>query len=305
MSTAAPGQPPAPHSAHAATARADRSVDLGRTSRGRHAVMLLVVLASLVAAFLGSGAFLRDATGGWFTDDGSWLSPSRPALWLWALVGLGLLASALWQFLPAAQTVRHDRLRPWIMASAVLGAAWIWTIHAAWLLVSVVVALLLVAVLFRILTLLESGHPRTVAERVLVDGVQGLHLGWATFLLVASLAAWLTSAGWAAELMPTTWAQTLIVVAAIVGLFTAVYDGGRLAPALALAWGLLWVGVGRSDGAGLFSGAVAVTAWGAAVIVLLGWVASLLLSHVSATGEARDLVLDAIDGGDDPIDGRR
>ena len=35
------------------------------------------------------------------------------------------------------------------------------------------------------------------------------------------------------------------------------------------------------------------------------WLAALLLSRRSATGEARDLVLDALDGGGDPIDGRR
>ena len=82
-------------------------------------------------------------------------------------------------------------------------------------------------------------------------------------------------------------------------------NGGRLAPALALAWGLYWIGIGRSDGEGLLSGAVAVTAWGSAVIVLLAWLASLLLSRRSATGEARDLIMDALDGGDDPVDGIR
>ena len=50
---------------------------------------------------------------------------------------------------------------------------------------------------------------------------------------------------------------------------------------------------------------MALTAWGCAGVVMLCWLAALLLSRRSATGEARDLVLDALDGGDDPVDGIR
>ena len=136
--------------------------------------------------------------------------------------------------------------------------------------------------------------------------MQGLHLGWVSIAAVANLAAWLASTGVVGDPGQSSfWAKVMLVVAVLIGAFTAVYNGGRPAPAFALAWGLVWIGVGRADGTGLLSGSLALLAWGGAAIVLLCWLAALLLSRRSATGEARDLVLDALDGGGDPIDGRR
>ena len=97
--------------------------------------------------------------------------------------------------------------------------------------------------------------------------------------------------------------MTLLV--GLAGSLLAIRYRGRIAPAVAMVWGVAWIGVGRADGTGLLSGSLALLAWGGAAIVLLCWLAALLLSRRSATGEARDLVLDALDGGGDPIDGRR
>lgn len=306
MSTAADAGP------HRTLDPAGRAPSSGRglASRGGHVAMLAVILAAIVAAFLGSGALIgtpiAEAAGGWLNEDSTWLAPATTAFSIWSVIYAGLLGYAVWQFLPSAQSARHDRLRPWIMASVVLNAAWIWVVQLGWLGFSVLVIALLLASLCRILAILESERARGWGERILVDGVQGLHLGWVSIATVANVAGWLASLGWTGTpLMPMTWAQIMLVVATVIGAVTAVYNGGRLAPALALAWGLYWIGIGRSDGEGLLSGAVAVTAWGSAAIVLLAWLASLLLSRRSATGEARDLVMDALDGGDDPVDGVR
>lgn len=283
----------------------------GLASTGGRVAMLLVVLAALVAAFLGAGVMagftpVAEASGGWLGPDATWVAPASPAFSIWSVIYAGLLAYAVWQFLPSAQSARHDRLRPWILVSVLLNAAWIWTVQLGLLGLSVVVIVLLLASLCRILMLLESARAHSWGERILLDGVQGLHLGWVSIATVANVAAWLASTGWTGDpFQPTTWAKIMIVVAVLVGAFTAVYDGGRPAPAFALAWGLVWIGVGRADGSGLLSGSLAVLAWGGAAIVLLCWAAALLLSRRSATGEARDLVLDALDGGDDPVDGRR
>lgn len=285
--------------------------DAAGTGRLRAATLAVIVLG-LVGAFVGSGVLpgmtpTAEAAGGWLGPDSTWLSPATPAFGIWSVIYAGLLAYGIWQLLPAARTVRQDRLRPWIIVSVVLNVAWLWVVQAGWLGASVLVIVLLLAVLARILVLLETaGHPHGWGERLLADGVQGLHLGWVTAAALANLLAWLSAHGWTGStLSQPTWAQGGLVLAVVNGALTAVYSGGRFAPAVALAWGLFWIGVGRSDGEGLLSGAVAVTAWGAAALVLLCWLASLALSRRSATGEARDLVLDALDGGDDPIDGIR
>lgn len=283
----------------------------GLSSTGGRVAMLVVVILAVVAAFLGSGVVggltpVAEAAGGWLGPDATWVSPATPAFGIWSVIYAGLFAYAVWQFLPSAQSARHDRLRPWILVSVLLNAAWIWTVQAGLLGLSVVVIALLLACLARILVLLESVRAHSWGERILLDGVQGLHLGWVSIAAVANLAAWLASTGVVGDPgQSSLWAKVMLVVAVLIGAFTAVYNGGRPAPAFALAWGLVWIGVGRADGTGLLSGSLALLAWGGAAIVLLCWLAALLLSRRAATGEARDLVLDALDGGGDPIDGRR
>jgi hypothetical protein len=95
----------------------------------------------------------------------------------------------------------------------------------------------------------------------------GLYLGWVCIATVANTAAALVFSGWAAtESTATTWAVVVLGVAAGVGLLLAVGLRGRIAPALALAWGLSWVAVARTDGPE--STAAAVMAVVAAIITL-------------------------------------
>lgn len=279
------------------------------TLPGKITTAALTVIAIVIAAF-GAGAFggtpIQDAAGGWLGPDGTWIAPASTAFSIWSVIYLGLIAYTVWQFFPSADTARHHRLRPWILAGILLNSLWIWTVQAGWLAVSVVVIALLLAVLCRILVVKENMRVNGWGERILVDGVQGLYLGWVSIATVANVAAWLASTGWTgAPVGPIVWTNIVIVVATLVGAFTAVYSGGRLMPAVGLAWGLAWVAVGRSDGTGLNSASVAITAAGAALIVLIAWAVSLWLSSRSATGEARDLILDALDGDGDAVDGRR
>lgn len=279
------------------------------TLPGKITTAALTVIAIVTAAF-GAGASggtpIQDAAGGWLGPDGTWIAPASTAFSIWSVIYLGLIAYTVWQFFPSADTARHHRLRPWILAGILLNSLWIWTVQAGWLAVSVVVIALLLAVLCRILVVKENMRVNGWGERILVDGVQGLYLGWVSIATVANVAAWLASMGWTgAPMGPIVWTNIVIVVATLVGAFTAVYSGGRLMPAVGLAWGLAWVAVGRSDGTGLNSASVAITAAGAALIVLIAWAVSLWLSSRSATGEARDLILDALDGDGDAVDGRR
>ncbi|MCY1157833.1 MAG: tryptophan-rich sensory protein [Citricoccus sp.] len=321
----------APAHGPARPVRASGAAGVLGTRTGQTATAVVIVLA-IVSAFVGSGAIggtpIVEAADGWLTADSTWIAPAGPAFSIWSVIYAGLVGYGIWQFFPAADTPRHHAARPWILAGVVLNSAWIWVVQAGWLAVSVLVIVLLLVCLCRVLVILESARYREAAppvtaagagastapsrgsvarwtERILLDGVQGLYLGWVTVATLANVAAWLASLGWTgAPLGPVVWATILVVVATLIATATALYDGGRFAPALATAWGLAWIAVGRSDGSGLQSASLALTAAGASVLVVLATIAAWLLSRRSVTGEARDLIADALDGDGDPIDGR-
>lgn len=253
------------------------------------AAVLLCVAASIAAAFAGSGALggtpIKDAAGGWLSADGTPLAPGTGAFSIWTLIYAGLAAYALWQALPAQRTSpRHGALRPWVAASAALNALWIWVVQAGWLGASVLVIVALLAVLARILVLLNRWPAGNRVELVLADGTFGLYLGWVTVATLANAAAWLGASGFTAFGLPAeTAAGVMLAVAALIGVATAAFGGRRVAPALALSWGLAWIAVGRQDG-GIESAAIAWAAGLAAAVVLLAALALRLGTRPRGTG---------------------
>jgi hypothetical protein len=240
------------------------------------AAPLLVLASGIVAtagAFLGSGAFggtpIAEAAGGWLNADSTPLAPGTGAFRIWSLIYLGLLAYSVWQLLPAQRrSGRHRVLRPWAAASMLLNAAWIWVVQFGWLVGSLVVIVVLLAVLGRIVDLLVRTGPEGRADAIITDGTFGLYLGWVTIATVANASAVLAAAGFEAFGLPiAVVASVVLAVATAIGVATAWRSGGRIAPALALGWGLAWITVGRLDG-GLESAGTAVAAAIAAVVVL-------------------------------------
>lgn len=237
-------------------------------------VTVLGVAAAIVAAFFGSGALggtpISEAAGGALSSDATQVAPAGPAFSIWSVIYVGLAAYALWQLTATArQSPRQREVRPWALLSAVLNAVWIWTIQLELLVVSVAVILVLLAVLFRILVAL--GAPRTggLLETVVVDGTFGLYLGWVSVAVLANIYAWLADAGATAFTeLPLT--VVGIAVAAGIGVVTALIFRGRIAPALATAWGLAWIAVGGDDGAH----EAAALVWTATALVLVVAVAT-------------------------------
>lgn len=222
-----------------------------KSDRVRRAVVLLTVAGSLVAAVIGSGLLggtsIADAAGGAFAADATVLSPAGFAFSIWSVIYLGLLAYAIWQAVPAqAAKPRHRAVGYGVAASALLNAVWIVCV-LAWRIAEsfVIIVLLLCVLLVTFVRACRSPQRRTVAELVLIDGVIGLYLGWVTVAAAANLAAWLADIGISAwsEAPGVPGALTLIA-AGLVALFTA-WRGGRWAPAVATAWGLVWIAVGR------------------------------------------------------------
>lgn len=233
----------------------------------------VAVLLATLGAFYGSGAMggtpIADAAGGRLGADSTLLAPGTGAFSIWGYIYTALLVYAVWQLTATAgQSQSQRKIRPWAAASAAINALWIGVVQLGWLGLSVLVILLLLAVLVRIFLLMIPGA-ESAPERWITSLAFGPYLGWVSVATVANIAAWLSSLGvgeGAAWVTPL--AAVLVVVAALIAAATVHFSGGRMAAALAMAWGIAWIGVGRSDG-GLESVPVSITAFSAAALVTL------------------------------------
>jgi hypothetical protein len=229
--------------------------------RVRQSLVIAGTVVAIFGAVVGSGFAggtpIPKVTGGALGADATLLAPAGPAFAIWSLIYAGLIVYAIWQALPSqASRERQRRAGFWVLASLILNAAWILLVQAGQLNLSVaaIVALLLDLI---------------VAFVVLLDGVMGLYLGWVMIATVANVTSALTVAGFDGfGGSPHAWAIGLLAVFAALGCALAAWDRGRLAPALASAWGLSWIGVSRLTGS-LPSAPVAITAFAAAALIVL------------------------------------
>lgn len=253
----------------------------------RQAGVLALALVATAGAFLGSGALggtpIAEAADGALSATATPVAPGSPAFSIWSVIYTGLLAYAVWQALPAQREDGRQRRMGWLAAaSMLLNAAWIGVVQLGvlWLSVAVIVALLVVLVL--ILRICLAVPRRSLLEALVVDGTFGLYLGWVTIATIANTAAALA----ASDVGPlglgaTLWSVVLLIAAALIGLAFALQTDGRLAFALALAWGLAWVAIARTTGeprdipvAAAAACASAVTLGSAVVVRVRGLVAA-------------------------------
>ena len=243
------------------------------TDLPRQIVVAVSAVISVVGAAIGSGAFggtpIAKAAGGILAADATLVAPDGPAFTIWTPIYLGLLGYAGWQALPARRTDPRQRRVGWLVAATMLlNTAWIFTIQAGRVTLSVAVIAVLLVLLVAVYAGLLARPSSGWVETVLLDGTIGLYLGWVSVATIANTAAALLAAGYTdVGLGPVPWAILLMVVAAIVGVVVAGTGNGRFAYATALIWGLAWVAVGRSSGSDEATG-VAVAAVAAAVVVL-------------------------------------
>jgi hypothetical protein len=169
-------------------------------STGVRAVLAVGAAAMLVASAIGSGAFggtpIDEAAGGALASDATPLAPAGPAFGIWSVVYTGLVALAVWQALPAQRSnARLAHLDLLILGSFLLNGAWILSIQAGWLAVSVVLIAALLAVLAAVFRSCVRSVPQGRVEATLLDGTMGLYLGWVAVATVANVTAWLASVG--------------------------------------------------------------------------------------------------------------
>ncbi|MFQ4147670.1 tryptophan-rich sensory protein [Arthrobacter sp. LAPM80] len=245
----------------------------------RQIVVGASAVVAVVGSFIGSGAAggteIQNASNGALAADATLIAPDGPAFSIWIVIYLGLVAYAVWQFLPAQRTASRHRLLGYpAAASLLLNAAWILSIQfdLLWLSIPIIIALL--AVLARIFVLLQRHEPLNTLDAVITDGTMGLYLGWVCVATAANIAAVLVASGFAGfGLAANAWAVLVLAAAAAIGIALAIYGRGRLAPSTSLCWGLAWVAVARLGG-DLLSTPAAITAIVGAVLVLAVTVAT-------------------------------
>lgn len=249
-----------------------------RADRVRQSVVALSAVLAIVGSFIGSGAAggtkIQDAAGGALSATSTPIAPDTPAFSIWSVIYLGLVAYAVWQFLPSQATrARHRRLGYWIAASLLLNAAWILVVQAGLLALSVGVIAALLAVLARLFVIVVRTSPDGAVDAVVTDGTVGLYLGWVCVATAANVTAALVGAGIGSADGPAAgaWAVAVLAVAGAVGLLLAVTGRGRIAPMLSLCWGLAWVAVGRLAGE-LLSAPAGIAALAAAAVVAVATV---------------------------------
>ena len=254
-----------------------------RNDRIRQTVVAVSAVVAVVGAFVGSGAAggtpIQDAAGGALGADSTLIAPAGPAFSIWSAIYLGLLAYAVWQFLPRqTSSPRQRRLGYPIAVTLLLNAAWILSVQAGLLALSaVVIVVLLVALLMTFVLVVRTRQRsargwRAIVEAIVVDGTVGLYLGWVCVATAANITALLSDAGFDGwGLAPDAWGVLIVVVAGVAGLALAIFGAGRLAPTASLAWGLVWVAVSRTTGT-LPSATVATAALATAIALVVATV---------------------------------
>jgi hypothetical protein len=254
----------------------------------RKIVIAASAVVAVVGSFIGSGAAggtpIQDAAGGALSASSTAIAPGGPAFGIWSVIYVGLIAFAVWQFLPRrADQARHDRLAVPATLSLLFNAAWILSVQFGFLWASEPIIVALLGVLVWAFVVLRRTRPSGIVEAVVTDGTFGLYLGWLCVATAANTAAVLTAAGFRGfGLGQDVWGVGVALVAGLVGVLVAIGGRGRLSPVVSLGWGLAWVAVARLDGplVSVPTAVAAIVAAAAAVVVTLvvraraGWSAS-------------------------------
>ncbi|MGR0221434.1 tryptophan-rich sensory protein [Agromyces sp. ZXT2-6] len=258
----------------------------------RQVVVLVTSVLAIVAAFIGSGAFvgtpIQEAAGGWLDADSTLIAPGTPAFSIWSVIYTGMLAYAIWQLLPAQRAdARHRRIGYAVAASLVLNALWIGVVQLDLLGLSLPVTVALVAVLAWLFVQLRRNRPKNLVDTIVTDGSIGLYLGWVVVATAANATAVLAAADFSGWGLPDeTWAVIVIAAAAAVGVGLAVWGRGRIAPMLSLCWGLSWVAVARltDEPESTTTGIAAIIAVAVVVVMTLGMrIAAMRSAHAGGS----------------------
>ena len=287
MSDRAAATPQAPADNPPATRPRPGTATLTTTDRVRRIAVVVAEVLCVLGTLVGGGVLgtrVEESSGGALAATATLVAPATPAFSIWSVIYLGLFAYAVWQ-LPARHATR-ERVRStgWLAAaSMLLNAAWLLVTQQGWIWVSVVVILALAVVLGLLVVRLGAEPARSWPERSVRDWTFGLYLGGVAGATCANITAALVDSG--VDLGAPGSQVPAVVVLAVAGGLGVVFArrlGARWAIALAMAWGLAWIAVGRltSEPSSVATG---IAAAAAAVVVLMAvWVTRRAQPHLTA-----------------------
>lgn len=252
------------------------------SDRLRQIFVTLSMAFCIFGTLLGTGVIgtrVEESSGGSLSADATLIAPAAQAFSIWSVIYAGLVAYTIWQWLPQQSETPRNRSIGWLAGvSMILNALWLLVTQFGLLWISVGVILVLALVLGLIAKLLTRDRAETVIEGILVDGTFGLYLGWVAVAACANIAATIVAGGVKADGgWQTAITVAVVIVVILLGLLFQGMLGRRVAVALAMAWGLSWIGVGRLTDAPE-SVVVAVAAIFAAVVLLASAVIAMVRS---------------------------
>ena len=168
---------------------------------------------------------------------------------IWSLIYLGLIAYAVFQFLPAQR--ENPRLRQtgwWFVLSCAANSIWLFLWHYGYFGLSVVAMLTLLVSLIVIYQRMGIGLQAVpTGERWLVQLPFSVYLGWITVATIANITAFLDFVNWNGfGISPEIWTFIMLVVAtAVAGLMA--YSRQDIAYLLVLIWAFIGIGFEQSD----------------------------------------------------------
>lgn len=211
--------------------------------------MQILTLAATFGGVLGpalSSSNTGETSGRFFGD--VYIIPADYAFAIWVPIYLGLLAFAAFQALPPQRfNPRFVKTRPWLVASALLNAAWIVAFDNLLFTSSlVIIALMLVTALVMHRTL-EIGGTRVYGLERPLRVPFSLYAGWLTVATVVNAAGVLAVRGWDGfGLSYPVWGVVMLVVAAAIGLTTRFRWNDPVYGAV-FVWALVGISVARAD----------------------------------------------------------
>ncbi len=203
------------------------------------------VFGPALSSFAPGGSSTGEISGRFFRD--VFVIPADYVFIIWLPIYLGLLAFAVFQALPSQRlNPRFIRTRPWLIASALLNAAWIASFdNLLFTLSLVIIAGMLVTALVMHRTL-GIGQTRVVGLERVLRVPFSLYAGWLTVATVANAAGVLAVGGWDGLLSYPAWGVVMLVVASAIGLVTRFLWNDPVYGAV-FVWALVGISLKRLD----------------------------------------------------------
>ncbi|MFJ2620115.1 hypothetical protein [Glutamicibacter sp. NPDC087344] len=160
----------------------------------------LAIFAALIWAVFGTGAIrgahLGQIAGGWLEPDATVMAVPLigQVPWFGLMAGLGIYA--VWQCMPTARhSELHGRLRGWVLALVLFNALWLQLLQRDRMGFSLIFALLMLAVLVRIVVMIDRAELCNNMDRWITRASFGLFTGWLGIIVLGEAGAWLAALG--------------------------------------------------------------------------------------------------------------